>query len=170
MIILGIDPGTATTGWGIVNASRQARKAKRLELISYDCIVTPKEWGMPKRLSQLRKELKKLLQQAKPDVVCVEEHFFGINARTAITVAQARGVILEAVATARIPIAEHQGLKVKRELTGNGHADKKEVEKAVKKLLAKRVLKKPVNGFLDDSVDGLALAIYHSLIPTRTNI
>lgn len=170
MIILGIDPGTATTGWGIVSATRLHRSAKNdlrttnsklLTLVDYGCIVTQKDKGMPQRLLRLRKELKRLLGQRKPNVVCVEEHFFGKNRKTAMTVSQARGVILEVCATSGAPIFEYQGFKIKYALTGDRLAKKKIVEKAVKRLLRKRKLAKPKDGFLDDAVDGLAVAIYH---------
>ena len=161
MIVLGIDPGTANTGWGLVRAKKS--KNSSLQLVGYGCIVTPKSRGMPARLVQLRKELKRLLGQVKPDVVAVEQHFFGINSQTAITVAQARGVILETIAAKKLPIFEYQGLTVKKGLTGNGHADKKEIERVVKRKLGLRKLKKPSDGFLDDAVDGLAMAIYHTL-------
>lgn len=178
MIILGIDPGTATTGWGIIKSDkRQATGNKNkknlpfescnLSLIDYGCISTSKDLVMGERLALLRKSLKKILQQQKPDIVCVEEHFFGKNKKTAISVSQARGVILEVAASFKVPIFEYQGFAIKQVLTGERFADKKKVEKAVKKLLGRRKLEKPANGFLDDAVDGIAIAIYHSLVSSR---
>ena len=176
MIILGIDPGTATTGWGTIkiqnskfkiqNWSKNKQKAKSekpIALIDYGCISTLKEWGMGRRLVYLRKSLRRLLGQLKPDIACVEEHFFGKNRKTALVVSQARGVILEAVATSKIPIFEYAGFKIKETLTGQRYAKKKQVETAVKKFLGKRKLQKPNNGFLDDAVDGLAIAIHHAI-------
>jgi len=176
MVILGIDPGTATTGWGIINAKRKpssraqvegTKNEKRIKLVDYGCISTSKEWGMGERLVQLRKELKRLLQQQKPDIICIEEHFFGKNKKTAISVSQARGVILEAAATSEAQIFEYQGFAIKHALTGERFAKKKQVEKAVKRLLRRKKLTKPANGFLDDAVDGIAIAIYHSLVNSK---
>jgi len=162
MIILGIDPGTATTGYGLI--SLQGRGGEKvLNLEDYGCIVTTPKTPFPQRLSILRRDLKKLLSAKKPDAVVIEEHFFGQNRRTAMAVSQARGVILEVCSSSKIPIFEYQGLRVKRALTGSGRADKKEIERYVKKFLGKRKLKKPKDGFLDDAVDALAIAIYHSL-------
>lgn len=159
MVILGIDPGTATTGWGIV---KKGRGTNNLALIGYGCIVTTPKTPFPERLGLLRKSLRKLISDQKPQVVCVEEHFFGKNKKTAMVVSQARGVILEACSSFNIPIFEYQGFKIKHTLTGERFAKKKEVEKAVKKLLRKRKLQKPKDGFLDDAVDALAIAIYHT--------
>lgn len=167
MLILGIDPGTATTGWGIISQgggkTTNGRGEHQLALVDYGCIVTTPKTEFPQRLSILRKGLKKLLKEKKPDVIVIEEHFFGQNKKTAMAVSAARGVILEVCATARIPIHEYQGLQVKRSLTGRGHADKKEMEQSVKKILRLRRLAKPKDGFLDDAVDALAIAIYHSI-------
>jgi crossover junction endodeoxyribonuclease RuvC len=164
MIILGIDPGTATTGYGVIRQVKQSKKqgsGNRLELVDYGCIVTPKELEMPLRLFSIHKDLKILLKQHNPDCVIVEQLFFGVNARTAMTVGQARGVVLSTVAGKRIPIFEYQGLHVKHTLTGSGRADKKDVQKSVMKYLRKRKLAKPLNGYLDDAADALAIAICH---------
>ncbi|OGE08880.1 crossover junction endodeoxyribonuclease RuvC [Candidatus Curtissbacteria bacterium RIFCSPLOWO2_01_FULL_42_26] len=174
MIIFGIDPGTATTGYGVIKkvkshfsqenllkASKSRVKSLRVELVDYGCIVTPKEQEMPQRLYSIQKDLKRLLVQHNPDCVIVEQLFFGINSRTAMTVGQARGVVLSTAASQKIPIFEYQGLHVKHTLTGSGKADKKEVQKSVMRYLHKRKLKKPVNGYLDDAADALAVAICH---------
>ena len=163
MIIFGIDPGTATTGYGVIRKVKSDKgKVKSLvELVDYGCIVTPKEMAMPLRLYSIQKELKGLLAQHNPDCVIVEQLFFGINSRTAMTVGQARGVVLSTAAGKKIPIFEYQGLHVKHTLTGSGKADKKQVQKSVMKYLNKRKLKKPANGYLDDAADALAVAICH---------
>lgn len=160
MLILGIDPGTATTGWGII---KKGRGKNSFGLVGYGCIVTTPKTAFPQRLILLRKGLRKLISEKKPDVVAVEEHFFGKNKKTAMAVSQARGVILEACASVKIPIYEYAGFKIKHALTGERFAKKKPVEKAVKRLLGKRKLTKPDDGFLDDAVDGLAIAIYHAI-------
>src|SRR3989344_5550763 len=174
MIIFGIDPGTATTGYGVIKKVESSTSAKasvdkrqskvesrQVELIDYGCIVTPKEMEMPLRLYSIQKDLNRLLVQHNPDCVIVEQLFFGINSRTAMTVGQARGVVLSTAASQKIPIFEYQGLHVKHTLTGSGKADKKEVQKSVMRYLHKRKLKKPVNGYLDDAADALAVAICH---------
>ena len=163
MIIFGVDPGTATTGYGIIKyIKNQKVKIKNgIELIDYGCIVTPKDQSMPLRLYSIQKELKGLLRQFNPDCVIVEQLFFGINSRTAMTVGQARGVVLSTAAGYRLPVFEYQGLHVKYVLTGDGRADKKKIQKSVMKYLGKRKLVKPVNGYLDDAADALAVAICH---------
>ena len=162
MIIFGIDPGTATTGYGVIENKRSKIK-NQMSLIDYGCIVTPKEWDMPMRLYSIQKDLKVLLRKFNPDCVIVEQLFFGINSRTAMSDGQARGVVLSSAASYRIPIFEYQGLHVKHTLTGSGRADKKEIQKSVMKHLGKRKLKKPLNGYIDDAADALAVAICHVL-------
>lgn len=160
MIIFGVDPGTATTGYGVIKTSGSNGKTK-LELLGYDCISTPKEQEMPLRLYSIQKQLSGLLKQHKPDCIIVEQLFFGINSRTAMTVGQARGVVLSTAASYRIPVFEYQGLHVKLTLTGSGKSDKKQMQKWVMKYLGKRKLKKPTKGFIDDAADALAVAICH---------
>ncbi len=160
MVILGIDPGTATTGYGVIKSSK-SKAGKHIDLVDYGCIVTPKNKEMPLRLYSIQKELKTLLRQHKPDCVIVEQLFFGANSQTAMTVGQARGVVLSTIAGYRIPIYEYQGLHVKHVLTGSGKADKKQIQKSVMKYLGKRKLAKPVNGYIDDAADALAIAICH---------
>ncbi len=162
MIILGIDPGTATTGYGAVRVIDKSGQPS-FELIEYGCIVTAKDQPMPMRLFSIQKELNRLIQKLKPDCVVVEQLFFGINSRTAMTVGQARGVVLSTIASFDTPIFEYQGLHVKHTMTGNGRADKKEVQKSVMKHLGKRKLIKPKNGYIDDAADALAVAICHVL-------
>ncbi len=171
MIIFGVDPGTATTGYGIIRHIKNKRsKIKNgIELIDYGCIVTSKNEEMPLRLYSIQKQLKGLLKQSKPDCVIVEQLFFGINSRTAMTVGQARGVILSTAGGYRLPVFEYQGLHVKYTLTGDGRADKKKIQKSVMKYLGKRKLAKPVNGYLDDAADALAVAICH-VIKTQNAI
>lgn len=157
MIIFGIDPGTATTGFGVIEVDPDSK----LLLIEYGCIVTPKEMEMPKRLFSIHQDLQVLLKRYKPDCIAIEQLFFGVNSRTAMTVGQARGVVLMAGASHSIPIFEYQGLHVKFTLTGSGKSDKKEVQKAVMRYLGKRKLKKPATGYIDDAADALGVAITH---------
>ena len=170
MVIFGIDPGTATTGYGVIRrvmGTESQRDKVGVELVDYGCIVTPKEQEMPLRLYSIHKELKSLLKKHKPDCVIVEQLFFGVNSRTAMTVGQARGVVLSTAASYRLPIFEYQGLSVKLTLTGSGKADKKAIQKSVMKYLGKRKLKKPLRGFLDDAADALAVAICHVIKTTK---
>ncbi|MCL5411565.1 MAG: crossover junction endodeoxyribonuclease RuvC [Patescibacteria group bacterium] len=160
MLILGIDPGTATTGWGILKASEVNGT---LEAIEYDCISTPPEMPMHERLLKLKKELQELIKRFKPNCVAVEQLFFGVNSRTAMTVGQARGVVMVTVAENDVPFFEYQGLAVKQTLTGYGRADKKQMQAAVREKLAITEFIKPKNGFLDDAADALAIAICHVL-------
>lgn len=162
MIIFGIDPGTATTGYGVIRREKKS-KSNGLSLIEYGCIVTPKEQIMPMRLFSIGEDLKILLKRYKPDVIAIEQLFFGINSRTAMTVGQARGVVLSTGAGFGIPIFEYQGLSVKLTLTGSGKADKKEIQKHVMRYLHKRKLAKPSSGYIDDAADALAVAICHVL-------
>lgn len=159
MIIFGIDPGTATTGYGIIRVS----DSEKISLIDYDCIVTAKEIEMPKRLWLIQGTLSKLLEKFKPDCIAIEQLFFGVNSRTAMTVGQARGVVLFTGASYSIPIFEYQGLHVKHTITGSGKADKKEIQKYVMKYLNKRKLAKPKHGYIDDAADALAVALTHHI-------
>jgi len=160
MIIFGVDPGTATTGYGIIKSAKN-KQQNSIDLIDYGCIVTSKDTEMPLRLYSIQKDLKGLLRKYNPDCMIVEQLFFGVNARTAMSVGQARGVVLSSAASYRIPVFEYQGLHVKYVLTGSGKSDKKAIQKSVMKFLGKRKLKKPLNGFIDDAADALAVAICH---------
>ena len=152
MKVLGIDPGTATTGWGIV----KNKDGETLELINYGCIETPKEMEMSERLLMLNKNLEKLLGELKPDIVVIEQLFFGVNSKTAMSVGQARGVVMMTIAEQKIPIKEYQGLAVKLTLTGYGRADKKQIQETVKRTLRLSDVPKP-----DDAADALGVAICH---------
>lgn len=162
MIIFGIDPGTATTGYGVIRINSDPSK-KVLELVEYGCIVTAKEMEMPMRLYSIQKDIDRLLTRHKPDCVSIEQLFFGVNSRTAMTVGQARGVVLSTAAGKKIPIFEYQGLHVKATITGSGKADKHDMQKYVMRYLGKRKLAKPAQGFIDDAADALAVAICHYL-------
>lgn len=180
MIIFGIDPGTATTGYGVVKTNGHTSKIL-FKLVDYGCIVTPKDMEMPMRLLSIQKNLNSLLKQYKPDCVSIEQLFFGVNSRTAMTVGQARGVILSTAANYRIPIYEYQGLHIKHTITGSGKADKKEIQKWVAKHLGKTKIVEPFKnwgdkkvwgdkagkGFVDDAVDAVAVAMCHYIKITR---
>lgn len=174
MVILGIDPGTARMGWGVIKRIKgegervQEEKISTngfgVEYVAHGCIVTSKDMEMGQRLMLLRKELKKIIAQFTPECVVIERLFFGRNLLTAITVGQAKGVVIMTIAEHRLPVFEYTGLSAKLFLTGDGRADKKIVQKAVRKFLSSTKRKLSFNakdrGF-DDAADGLAIAIYH---------
>ncbi len=151
MLILGIDPGTATTGYGLVEY-----RGGREILVDYGTIRTPSAMEMALRLCAINKGMNQLLQEFNPDAVVIEELFFHKNTKTAITVAQSRGVILMTAAAAGYPIAEYTPLQVKQAVVGYGKAEKKQVQLMVQQLLAMKELPKP-----DDAADALAIAICH---------
>ena len=151
MKALGIDPGTATTGYGILEG-----EADSLKVIDYGCIKTSSRETAHSRLAKINKDLKKLISKHKPNCIVVEKLFFGKNARTAMSVGQARGVILLAASQAGVEIAEYTPLEVKMALTGYGRADKNQIQQMVKRLLKLKTLPKP-----DDAADALAVALCH---------
>jgi crossover junction endodeoxyribonuclease RuvC len=152
MKILGIDPGTATTGFGLI-----LKEGPKLTKIDYGVISTSKTLEMPKRLSILHDDLQEIFKGLKPDVIVVEKLFFTNNITTAMTVSQARGVVLLVAEQNNIAIAEYTPLQVKMAVSGYGKATKKQVQKMVKKILKLEVIPKP-----DDAADALAIAICHS--------
>jgi len=151
MRILGLDPGTATTGYGIIDADVGC-----LSLVTYGVITTPAGEDTATRLQKIFVELNQLIEQYHPDSAGVEEVFFGRNITTAISVGQARGVLLLALANANIPIGEYSPPKIKDSVTGYGKADKAQVQLMVRNLLDLEVTPRP-----DDAADGLAVAITH---------
>lgn len=151
MKILGIDPGVATTGYGIIKNS-----GKKMELVDYGCIITVMEDGFSKRLDGIYKEIRKLIKEHNPDVVACEEIFFFKNAKTALKVGHARGVMLLAFNRMGIEVFEYSPLHVKQVITGYGRAEKKEMQDKVQELLSLKELPKP-----DDAADALAVAICH---------
>lgn len=149
MIILGIDPGTATTGWGVVE-----KQGKNLECLAYGAIITKAGQQNSHRLQQIYKEVIGLIKKYEPDTLMVEKLFFFKNLKTAMPVAEARGVILLAAADKKITLKELTPLQVKMAICGYGRADKKQIQKMVQQTLKLEKMPKP-----DDAADGLALAI-----------
>jgi len=148
---LGIDPGLATTGYGLVEGDGQ-----RLELVAYGVVRTPAKTPIARRLLQLHDELAEILREYRPDEAAVEELFFSTNARTAIVVGEARGVVILTLAEAGLPIAEYTPLQVKQAITGYGQADKAQVQQMVSLLLNLRYVPQP-----DDAADALAISVCH---------
>ena len=152
MKILGVDPGTATTGFGVIEKS-----GDKLKFIDAGIISTHPATSMPDRLVEIHEGLKEIISHHKPDAVSVELLYFATNVTTAITVGQARGVVLLAAAEAGLPVAEYTPLQVKQACTGYGRADKKQIQEMVKMILKLDGIPKP-----DDAADGLAIAITHA--------
>jgi len=159
MLVLGIDPGLAITGYGLVEGDGQ-----NLALVEYGVVRTPAKTPTADRLVQLHTELGQILAETKPDEAAVEELFFSTNARTAILVGQARGVALLTLAEAGLPIAEYTPLQIKQAITGYGQADKAQVQEMVRLLLGLVEIPRP-----DDAADALAVSIchHHSMHLTR---
>jgi crossover junction endodeoxyribonuclease RuvC len=151
LIILGIDPGLATTGYGVVK-----KEGNSFKLIDYDTITTSSDRTDVDRLSQLYEELLSLIDKYNPEHIAVEELFFNKNVKTAIRVGQARGVILLAGAQQSINVAEYTPLQVKQAVVGYGRASKQQVQQMVKALLNLEEIPKP-----DDAADALAISICH---------
>lgn len=151
MRILGLDPGTATTGYGIIDVVDG-----EMEMVTYGAILTPPKVPMQDRLLQIHTELCALLVEFQPETAGVEELFFGRNTTTAITVGQARGVLLLSLAQAGISIGEYSPPKIKNAVAGHGSAGKAQVQLMVRHLLNLEETPRP-----DDAADGLAIAITH---------
>ena len=152
MIILGLDPGYATTGYGIIE-----QKGSRLIPIHYGVITTPAKAPLSKRLYSISKELDDIFTTYKPDTVAIEEIFFSNNAKTAINVAQARGIMLLAAEQHQKPVSNYTPPQVKSAVCGYGGAVKKQVQYMVQKLLNLKEIPRP-----DDAADALAIAICHA--------
>ena len=149
MRFLGIDPGTAITGYGVVDSLKGREK-----LVGYGTIRTEAGLDMPTRLYRIKQELDQLLQEYLPQVVAVEEIFYNRNTKTVISVAQSRGVVLMTAAAAGLPVAEYTPLQVKQAVVGYGNADKRQVQLMVQRILAMPEMPRP-----DDAADALAIAI-----------
>lgn len=152
-IVLGIDVGTAIVGWGIVTTDKLSN---RLLPAGYGVITTKAGTPMPERLAIIYNELTELVKKYPITTAAVESLFFYNNQTTAMTVSQARGVILLALEQAGIPSVEYTPLQVKQGVSGYGKADKKQVQQMVKTLLGLKEIPKP-----DDAADALAIAITH---------
>lgn len=152
MVILGIDPGYGTIGYGVID-----KKGSKIAPIDYGVIQTPKEEGIAVRLAMIYEALSALIKKYSPEEIAVEELFFNTNITTGIKVAQARGVILLCAIQECGRLYEYTPLMVKQSLTGNGRADKKQIQYMVKMMLNLRSEPKP-----DDAADALAVAICHA--------
>ena len=172
-IVLGIDPGTGRTGWGIVR-SKTSATGVIFEYIAHGCISTDHDHLMQNRLLVLHAEINSLIEQFKPQTVIIEQIFFGRNMKTAISVSQARGVVMLSAAKFNLPIFEYTPSTVKLNLTGSGKAEKKEIQQIVRKLLNTNSRKLAFNGKkdkdFDDSADALAIAMHHAFKISGTHM
>lgn len=153
MRIIGVDPGIAITGWGVVESSATD---DQVHLVAYGAITTPAHTPLPNRLQTIYAELGELLAQWQPGSAALEELFFSKNVKTAMSVGHGRGVAMLALANAGLTIAEYKPLEVKQAITGYGGADKLQVQTMVKLLLKLPDIPRP-----DDAADALAVAICH---------
>jgi len=153
MIILGIDPGTAITGYGLVYKGGASTRSK-LESLEYGCIQTSKDMQHGERLLALEKGITSLIKKHKPDVLAVETLFFFKNLKTIMPVSEARGVIILAGTKQKLPIYEFSPLQVKMAIAGYGRAEKRQVQRMVQEILELSELPRP-----DDAADGLGIAI-----------
>lgn len=153
--ILGLDPGTAITGWGFVEYTRP----DKFNLIRYDCILTPANQELSERLFHIHQQLTAIILQFQPTAISVEKLFFNTNAKTALSVGHARGVLLLTARQHAIPIFEYTPLQIKQTITGYGRAEKSQMQKMVQSILKLPQLPKP-----DDAADGLAAAVTHAFM------
>ena len=152
MKIIGFDPGTARVGWAVVIYSKSS-----VTQLSYGCFTTPAHESEEVRLLAVFTDVSRLIKTEKPDIISIEEIFFSTNAKTAIPVSQARGVILLSCAVHTIPVVSYSPRTIKRALTGDGNADKIQVQTMLMRLLKLKSIPKP-----DDAADAIAIALTHA--------
>jgi crossover junction endodeoxyribonuclease RuvC len=152
MLVIGIDPGTAITGYGLIKENEDGS----LSVVDFGVVLTSADLPMPRRLLELYRSLREILLLHRPNGAAVEKLFFQRNTRTAISVGQGRGVALLALAEAEVEVAEYTPLEVKQAVTGYGGADKSQVQAMVRALLGLDQVPSP-----DDAADALAVAICH---------
>lgn len=151
MRAIGIDPGTAITGWGVIEGEGQ-----HLVMVACGAITTTAGTPLPRRLQIIYRELTQIIGQWQPETAAIEELFFSKNAKTALAVGHGRGAAMLALANAELPITEYKPLEVKQAITGYGGADKQQIQQMVKLLLGLDQAPRP-----DDVADALAVAICH---------
>ena len=152
MIILGIDPGVATVGFGIISETGSSPKLQR-----FGTLTTPSGVRLALRLAQIHNDVSELITTYKPDAIAVEELFFNTNLKTAVAVAHGRAAVIMAGEKYSVPMYEYTPLQVKKAVVGYGHATKKQMMDMVRRLLSMDQLPKP-----DDAADALAVAICHA--------
>lgn len=158
MRILGIDPGLATTGWAVVDFDRDSKPIP----VDYGAITTPKGLSVSERLVEIYDDMNSLIKRFKPEYAGVEVLLFTNNAKTAMSVGEARGIVLLALEKNSIPIKEFTPPQVKNSITGYGRADKKQIQENVKVLCGLKEIPKP-----DDAADAIAIAIATEVVVSR---
>jgi crossover junction endodeoxyribonuclease RuvC len=151
MRILGIDPGTATTGYGMIMQNEDEYKA-----LSFGCITTKAGLPLEQRLQEIANDLVAIIKKTKPDEAAIEEIFFSKNVKTAISVAHARGVIIHTLQQNNIPIQSYNPMQIKKAICSDGSANKTQIQKMTQLLLQLETIPTP-----DDAADALAIAICH---------
>jgi len=152
MIIMGIDPGIARVGWAVVNIVGSTPKA-----IAYGCIETSKTHTHQDRLITIYESIGKLLIRHAPECVSMEELFFSTNTKTAMSVGEARGILILAAGKKKVPVISYSPLTVKQTITGSGKADKIQIQRMITTILKLKEVPKP-----DDTADALAIALTHA--------
>lgn len=165
MIILGIDPGTATTGYGVIRElgikeGKNQKTGLGFECLEYNVIKTEPTFTAAERLNRIHIELNKVFIKHRPDILAIESLFFFRNLKTAMPVSQARGVILMTAGKKKVPVYEFTPLQMKMIVTGYGRAEKDEVQEMIKRLLSLEEIPKP-----DDAADALGIALCCALHP-----
>lgn len=153
MVIMGFDPGFATLGYGVIEKT----KSGDVKPLDYGAIVTPKKLSMSQRLCAIYDSINALIQKYNPDAIAIEELFFNTNTKTAINVAQARGIIILCSAKGCKKLYEYTPLQIKQAMTGNGRAEKRQIQFMVRMMLGLKRAPKP-----DDAADALAVALTHA--------
>ncbi|MCM1544287.1 MAG: crossover junction endodeoxyribonuclease RuvC [Ruminococcus sp.] len=152
MIILGIDPGYAIVGFGVIDY-----RSNHFKVVDYGAITTPAGMPFNRRLEIIYDDLTAIIEKHKPEAMSVEKVFYNNNAKTVIDVSQARGVIMLAAQKNKVPVFEYTPLQVKQSVVGYGRAEKKQIQEMTKRILALEKVPKP-----DDTADALAMAICHA--------
>lgn len=159
MIILGIDPGVAITGYGIVDYT-----GNKFKVIEYGAVMTSSDLDLSKRLLKIHQDLSNIINKFNPDVFAIEELFFNKNVKTALTVGHGRGAAILSASIRNLPVFEYTPLQVKQAVAGYGRAEKSQIQQMIKVLLCLPAIPKP-----DDVADALAVAVCHAHSSTMLN-
>lgn len=166
MIILGLDPGTATTGFGVIKVDKG-----NFTVVSFGLIETDKKRNSCQRLSDIFIKLTSIIKEFAPDVMAMEKIFFATNAKTAIAVGQAQGVMMLCADNFKRDLYEYAPGTIKKQISGSGRSDKKMMQKAVRKILGPKIRsKKKQKTHFDNSADALAIALCHAVVTKQITI
>ena len=160
-VVIGIDPGTATTGYGVVREDSQGE----LHELTHGVVTTPSDWDEPRRLLSIYQRLREIVEKYQPQSCAVENIYFQRNVKTAMRVGQGRGAALIAIATSQLSLGEYTPSEIKQAVVGYGNADKNQVQQMVKLLLHMTEIPQP-----DDAADALAVAICHLHTSKRSQL